>query len=146
MVKIKRKNISLDYREMSPIAFLEGGLGLNDEESKLAKMLSDSWGLTSVFCIDDLYQNPRKLASVSFLDIKTLVIGTTGIYEDSLNMLLEFYKTLNITTVRNIIFAISADEFFQKEAKNLKEQFPDFKFFKLIWADDEEYKIHEIEL
>lgn len=145
MIKYIERNCRLGLLNIAPIAFLEGGLGLNDNEKKLAEYLSSSWGLSSVHVIDELYDNPRKLAAISFLDIKTIVIGTTGVYRDDLNFLIDFFKTLEIKTIKNVIFAVSAEDVLYKEAIEFKKDFPDCTFFKLTYADDEEYIIHKIE-
>lgn len=119
----KETIISLDY-SLEPIAFLEGGKGLNDDEEFIHKTCFhnriDTWVL------DDLYSKPERIAALKFLKPKTLILGTTGVYKDELNRLIDLFFGMEITCIENIILTLDSEDVLYKHLIKL----PNVRFLK----------------
>jgi hypothetical protein len=146
---MRKDKIVIPYYDFQPFCVLEGGSGLNDCERYLVKSLNhynvDNW------VIDDLYDKPRRLGAVQFLTPKTLVMGTTGVYRDKLNQLIDLFFSLEITGLENIILTLDSEDVFWFEMGEIKKRIPNIKFWGLYSVpsmfDDEgtKYEIYEIE-
>lgn len=115
--------ISLDY-SLEPIAFLEGGKGLNNCETFIHKTCFHK-GL-DMWLLDDLYSKPERIAALKFLKPKTLILGTTGVYEDKLNQLIDLFFDMEITSIENIILTLDSEDVLYKHLVKL----PKVKFLK----------------
>lgn len=118
----------LDYNK-EPFVFLEGGTGLNDLERCVSHGLFNRG--YEVYILDNLYENYRKLVSIQFLDVKTIILGTTGVYREKLNVLLDLFFSLELNKLENIILTLRTDEVLYKEMKMLKKKYPNIKFWEI---------------
>jgi hypothetical protein len=126
----------LDY-DKQPFAFLEGGLGLNDTEKYLSEGLFERG--YEIYILEELYEKPRKLAALQFLDVKTIVMGTTGVYEKELNLLVDFFFSLELNKLENIVFTLDTETIMRKPMRKIKEINPSIKFYKILsplWDKD----------
>jgi hypothetical protein len=126
----------LDF-EKQPFAFLEGGLGLNDTEQYLAEGLFKRG--YEIYILEELYDKPRKLAALQFLDVKTIIMGTTGVYEKQLNLLVDFFFSLDIDKLENIVLTLDTERVMREPMEKIKELNPRVKFYKIsspLWDKD----------
>ncbi len=119
----KKVEISLNY-DLEPIAFLEGGKGLDNMEKFIFRKCQfkdiDYW------LLDELYEKPERVYALKYLKPKTLVIGTTGVYKEKLDNLIEIFFSLEITSVENIILVSDSEEVLHPHFKKL----PNVNFLK----------------
>ncbi len=126
----------LDF-EKQPFAFLEGGLGLNDTEQYLAEGLFKRG--YEIYILEELYDKPRKLAALQFLDVKTIIMGTTGVYEKQLNLLVDFFFSLDIDKLENVVLTLDTERVMRDPMAKVKELNPKIKFYKILsplWDKD----------
>ena len=126
----------LDF-EKQPFAFLEGGLGLNDTEDYLSKGLFKRG--YEIYILEELYDKPKKLAALSFLDIKTIILGTAGVYKNKLELLIDLFFSLNLDNLENIIFTLNTENIMSREMEKIKQIKPNIKFYKIdnvLWDSD----------
>lgn len=135
----------LDYNKQ-PFAFLEGGLGLNDQEKYLSKGLFDRG--FEIYVLEELYDKPKKLASLKFLDVKTIIMGTTGVFKDKLEILVDLFFSLELKTLENIVFTLDTERVMGKAMSKIKELNPNIKFYKIdvplwdeLWTECDLYEI-----
>jgi len=145
MYGMKHEKI-FDY-DKEPFMFLEGGMGLNDkEESIYKKMVSGNYECWS---LEQLYDMPHRLGSIPYLKPKTLIFGTTGVYVDNLNKLIELANTLDLSSIERIVLTLDTETEMYKTLKYFHEKYPKIKFYKfkhLIKGDREDVVIKQIQL
>ncbi len=137
--------MELDY-DMEPIAFLEGGKGLNDTEDFIYKKCLRR--NIEVWKIDDLYENPRRLVALQFLEPKTIILGTTGVYRDKLDDLIELFFTLKLKGLENIVICMDSsgvlEDQFSKLPKEIKILEPTERY-SIFNEDSDPVEFKEIE-
>jgi hypothetical protein len=135
----------LDFNKQ-PFAFLEGGLGLNDTEQYLSEGLFKRG--YEIYILEELYDKPRKLAALQFLDVKTIIMGTTGVYQKELDLLVDFFFSLDVDKLENIIFTLDTERVMREPMAKIKELNPNIKFYKILsplWDRDwDECDLYEI--
>ena len=145
-----KKTIEIPNYEFSPFLILEGGRSLHDGERYLVKSLNywnaDNW------VIDNLYEDPSRLAAMQFLKPKTIILGTTGVYREKLEILIDLFFSLKLDYIENVILTISAEDVLWGEIKKLKKINKKVKFFTLescpsMFDDEgEKYEIAKLKL
>lgn len=133
---MKAETSILDF-DKQPFAILEGGLGLNDTEDRLAHGLFTRG--FELYVLEELYEKPRKLAALQFLDVKTIILGTTGVYKDKLGMLVEFFMSLDLGHLENVVLTLDTERVMREEMRLLKDKLPGVRFWKLadvLWDKD----------
>ena len=123
MKKNNKENLVsiLDFKKQ-PFVFLEGFTGLNIHEEYISLGLFNRG--YDVYVLDNLYEKTRKLASIQFLEVKTIILGTTGVYRDKLNILLDLFFSLELENLENIILTLSSTEYvLWNEMKILKKKY-----------------------
>ncbi len=124
-MKKKKEEISLNY-DLEPIAFLEGSKGLDNMEKFIYRKCQyrdiDCW------LLDELYVKPDRVYALKYLNPKTLVIGTTGVYKEKLDKLIEIFFSLEITSVENIILVSNSEEVLHPHFEKL----PNVNFLKPV--------------
>lgn len=143
-----KKIIQIPIHKFAPYCFLEGQTGLNEGEEYLYRSLV--YYREKPFVIDNLYEDPRRLASLSFLRPKTLVLGTTGVYVAKLNFLIELFFDLDMQGLENVIITSDTPKIVTEAMVKLKQQLPEVKFWELYEVPSkfdeqgERYSIYEI--
>ena len=140
MKQVEIKN----WYDLEPFAFLEGGQGLNDLEDNFMKYLFNM--NVDIYKLDKLYEQPRKIGALQFLDCKTLVLGTTGVYEEELNKLKEIFFKIEFKGIENIILTLYCEDVLWKDMLKFKELYPDVKFMSLIDDYEGSFELYEIKL
>jgi hypothetical protein len=146
----KQDKFTIPYYDFEPFCLLEGQSSLEDCEYYFHKSLNyyriRSWVL------DDLYKKPERVAAIQFLKPKTIVLGTTGVYRDKLDALIDLFFSLKIEGLKNVILTLDTERELWDEIKTLKSKIPNVKIFNL-WScpsmfdkEGEKYEIYEIEL
>jgi hypothetical protein len=136
--------------DFAPFCVLEGGRGLHDTENYLIKSFNFHGARNWV--LDELYEKPRRLVSLQFLRPKTLIVGTTGVYKDKINMLIDLFFELDVVGLENIILTMRSEDVFYEQLLILRERNPELKFWALnetpsmFDEDGTEYSIYEIEI
>ena len=135
----------LDY-DKQPFAFLEGGLGLNDQEKNLSKGLFNRG--FEIYVLEELYDKPKKLAALKFLDVKTIIMGTTGVYKDKLEILVDLFFSLELNKLENIVFTLDTERVMREPMDKIKKLNPNIKFYKIevplwdeLWKECDLYEI-----
>lgn len=140
MKKNNKENLVsiLDFKKQ-PFVFLEGGTGLNIHEEYISLGLFNRG--YDVYVLDNLYEKTRKLASIQFLEVKTIILGTTGVYRDKLNILLDLFFSLELENLENIILTLSSTEYvLWNEMKILKKKYKNVKFWEIdSFIDDKNW-------
>jgi hypothetical protein len=130
-----------------PFMFLEGGTGLDEEEDYIYKRLVNN--NFDSYKLDDLYNHPKKLASIHFLKPKTIIFGTTGVYEDKINMLVSLLDDLDLSSIEKVVLTIDSEREIPKILRHFKNKYPKLKFYKFeyFFTDENEViKIKQIEI
>lgn len=140
MKKNNKENLVsiLDFKKQ-PFVFLEGFTGLNIHEEYISLGLFNRG--YDVYVLDNLYEKTRKLASIQFLEVKTIILGTTGVYRDKLNILLDLFFSLELENLENIILTLSSTEYvLWNEMKILKKKYKNVKFWEIdSFIDDKNW-------
>ena len=130
-----------------PFMFLEGGSGLNEKEEEVYKRLVknniEAWSL------ENLYKKPERLASIQFLKPKTLIFGTTAVYQDKLDILIELANSLDLSSIERIILTLDTENDMYKTLKVFKDKYPEIEFCKFEYFSthsDEDIFYKKIEL
>lgn len=135
----------LDFSKQ-PFAFLEGGLGLNDTEQYLSEGLFKRG--YEIYILEELYDKPRKLVALQFLDVKTIIMGTTGVYQKELDLLVDLFFSMDVDKLENIIFTLDTERVMRGPMAKIKEAKPNIKFYKILsplWDRDwNECDLYEI--
>lgn len=111
-----------------PFCLLEGGTGLNELEGHVYHRLVDK--NFEVWSLENLYEKPERLASLQFLKPKTLIFGTTAVYQDKLNLLVDLAQSLDLNSVEKVILTLDTDRDMRKQLKIFKEKYPKIKWYK----------------
>lgn len=127
------------YQQLTGITgFLNGQEGLHEQEEKLLKKLELLGKAT--LAIDDLFEHPEKLREIVKCD--NLVMSTTGMYADKLEMLLEAFDKLSYAPKKVIFMSENTALAFCGTARELKAKYatkfyyPDMfgnYLFELTW-------------
>ena len=137
------KIIELDS-DLGPIAFLEGGSGLEECEDFIYRRCIvrdiDCWKL------DSLYEYPEKMMAIQYLRPKTIIVGTTGVYKDKIQKIVEHFQSIPSEYIENVI--ITHDEngllkYLAKQLVNIRILQPE-EFYDKSYS--EEYPIKFIEV
>lgn len=145
-----KNEIIIPYHQFSPFCILEGGEGLADCERYLVRSLNEYNSRNWV--LDGLYKDPSRLASIQFLKPKTIIFGTTGVYAEKLNILIDLFFALDFSSLENVIMLRDTEYEVYKHLKILKGKMPNVKFWNLYhvpsFIDDvkTKYSIYEIEI
>lgn len=151
-MKNKKNLATVPNYDFESFCVLEGQKSLNDTEKYFIK--SCNYHNCTNWVLDDLYENPRKLMAVFFLRPKTIVLGTTGIYKEKLDVLIDlfFSQESDFGWLENIIFTLDSENLFRSEMKKIKKLNPNIKFWdfyevpSLFDVEGTRYGIREINL
>ena len=132
------------WYDLGPFAFLEGGQGLNELEEDFMKYLFDK--RVNVYKLDRLYDQPRKIGALQFLDCKTLVLGTTGVYKEELNKLKEIFFKIEFKGIENIILTLGCEDVLWRDMLKFHELYPNVKFMSLMDDYEGSFELYEIKL
>lgn len=138
---MNNQDIEFSFFTQSPVAFLEGGLGLPDEAEYLVKYLVNRRLYPFVF--EELYENPEMLVSFKWIKPKTIVLGTTGVYRDEIDHCVEMFRIAEHIP-DNVIFLFGEDDM-RKEIKEFKSTKPSMRVFTIYVLDEDNYELTEIE-
>lgn len=138
---MSKQDTEFSFFTQSPIAFLEGGLGLLDEATYLVKYLVNR--MIYPFVFEELYDHPEMLVSFKWIKPKTIVLGTTGVYRDKIDHCVEMFRIAEHIP-DNVIFLFGEDDM-SKEIKEFKSIKPSMRVFAIYVLDEDNYKLTEIE-
>lgn len=134
----KTNTINLALAE--PYCILNGQPDLHEAEMDLYRYLVSKNHIVNV--LDNLFDEPEKLKSLLLLKPKTLVLGTTGVYADSLRRAIEAFKDLGYIP-DNVIFTMG-EEILSGLARKLKKSKPGMKFYGVVTFGPDDIEINEI--
>jgi len=112
----------------------EGGLGLNDTETYLKRWME--WRNINTIVMDDLYKNPDQILAIKYLEPTILVIGTTGTYQEEMEVIYnKFKQTKYLPDHVFITIGINGMRDFIRESLSLN---PTIQFWKVFGWDKED--------
>lgn len=97
-----------DIQASTGIVFLNGQQYLHDTEEALYRYLIKKGHYSLV--IDDLFNYPKRLQSLKYLNIDTIIVGTTGTYRDKIDKVFSAFKKLKWMP-KNVIFTMGEEYF-----------------------------------
>lgn len=116
-----------NVRKGDQYAILNGQEGLHTIEEELFGFLIDNHCTANI--IDNLFEQPEKIAALKFLNPKTIVLSTTGLHHEKLQFCYELFKELEWLP-DNVVFTGGEDNFLGM-ARTLKEIKPAMKFYNV---------------
>lgn len=122
---------------MKTVLFLDGRYGSDYEDN--IKNLQERGYKTQL--LDELYENPEKLAQIPEIDPDFIFIGTTGMYADERQMLIKKFRELNYVPKAVMFFNDYAAEIYVGIARELKKRGTKFFFAPSTIFKDEPKEI-----
>lgn len=110
------------------VAILEGGLGLDDEQEEVMKFCLDN-DITH-WVLDEIYEKPRRLGSIVFLEPTIFIIKTTGVASE-LEFAVDFFKSLDYLPDKVGFMMGEGSPIMSKLIKYVKDIKPDIKIYKI---------------
>jgi len=121
------KLLQYDYE---PFLFLEGGMGLNEIEDYIYKeMVSGSFECWS---LEQLYEYPDRLRAIPFLKPKTIVFGTSGVYEEELSNLIRIIMSLDLSGIEKVVLTLDTENEIGTKLRKIAQANPALSFHKLL--------------
>lgn len=124
--------------QKQPYFLLEGSEGLNITDSEIREYLHSS--NYEYYLFDNLYEKREKLACINFLEPKTLIFGTTGLFKDKLKDVFDLVYELNLNSVENIIFTLEPNRSIYMFLNPILTKYKKIKLFNYL----EDGEIEEI--
>ena len=122
-----------------PIVMLEGGIGLTDEQDTFMEIMCKNFIYPIV--LDDLYKNPSKIISLKFIQPKTIMLGTTGLFKQDIEHCFEMLKIAECVP-DNVVFFFG-EEKMRKYIDYFKQINENLKVFTIFVLDDS-YELREL--
>lgn len=135
----KKPFFNYDY---APFCFLEGGTGLNDVEEKLYQKIVDT--RAECWSIEDLYDKPERIVALQFLKPKTIIFGTTGVYEKELSHLFKVAEVIDFDFVERLYLTLDTMRDAAKFIRPLLKKYPNIKVFSVDFFDYWDFNIKEV--
>lgn len=118
----------LHHENTTPIVVLEGDRGLIDHVELFTQFCFMKGEYPIV--LQNLYETPRQLMSLGFLEPKTIVLTTTGIRTGELERLFKYFKATNHLP-DHIIIGMGIDKI-KWMLREVLEQKPEIKVWELL--------------
>lgn len=99
----------VDLSEFGTIAFLNGQSGLHESENAFYKYIVGRHDYPIV--LDDLFNDPKKIKAIKYLNPQTIVIGTTGTYRAKIDLVVNEFKKLKWLP-KKAIFTMGEEYFY----------------------------------
>jgi hypothetical protein len=111
-----------------PYMILEGSSIDDTQEEILIELVQRNY---VVWAIPDLYRNPLRLGCIPFLKPKTLILGSTGVYDKEIDLLFHLASKVDMSSVRKIILTFDNQNNLRKRMKPFLVEYPAIKVYEL---------------
>lgn len=138
--EIDISNFKFINNQYNEIVFVEGGQGLNDAEEYLYQHLVGRGYYPIV--LENVYDNPRQLISLMYLQPRTIVLGTTGVYRDEIDQCIEYFKIAEFIP-DCVLFSFGEDKLRHLIREMLVKK-PTMQIYNYVAWDSQDIQIEEI--
>lgn len=123
--------------EFSPFMILEGQLYLNGTEEFIEELCIKS--KIKHIVLTGLYDEPEQIKQIDTFKPKSIVLGTTGVYHESLKKILDVFATCK--HLPDNIFVTMGEEVLCGVIRKYKEIKPSMKVYKVFLPFKEENSV-----
>lgn len=103
----------IDIRDLGTVCLINGQRWLHETEDAIYRYLVEKREYPLV--LDDLFENPKKIAAIKYYNPTTIIMGSTGVYQSKINKVLSEFNKLKWLP-KNVVFTMG-EEYFGEFAK-----------------------------
>lgn len=120
----------IEISELGTICIINGQRWLHDTEQAVYEFLVNDRN-TYPMVLDNLFEQPEKIKAIKYYNPDTIMLGTTGVYRDKINLVLNEFTKLEWLP-KNALFTMGEEYFgeFAKSGVIGYKMYPYARYFK----------------